>query len=552
MHYVFQILLYQLLFLGVYQLIKREPFFQLNRFFLLVSLAISFMLPFVDFSGWQISFASESITQLNSFLLPEVFVGENNFSSSSSSFSEVATSLQSQFYTGLEILYWVGFSISLSLLYVKLKSLYIQIDSRVSHLVEGNKVIYLKNSTEAFSVFNYIFLGDQLDAQQKQLILTHEQAHVQFYHSLDNMFTALLQVVMWFNPLIFLFQRELQLVHEYQADAKVCQAFTRKAYTLQLLNFSFSTHQLSLMSPFYTTSLIKNRITMLQKKSNHISSIVKYSVITPVLFLAFTLSLSAQENLPKDEQALLEKYTKEIFVLSETDRKLMYEKFITKLEKNDDGIYTKDSYYRFKAFSIYTNENAKGKQGKTLTKEFVEGFDESTKELLNTSYEDFLVEMKKRIAENPTKYTEKTVDVNEEIEAVPFASVFRVPIYPGCSELEENEELRKCMSEKIADHVNTNFNLQKAKNFGIPGVNRVYVRFTIDEQGVIERIDARSSHPELSEIGKNAIASLPKMDPGINNKNEAVSVVYTLPITFQLPEKEAQNSNKEDTEIDKN
>lgn len=540
MHFVFQIVLYQLLFLGVYQLIKREPFFQLNRMYLLVSLGASFIFPFIDFTIWQIPLASESITQLNSVLLPEVLVGEVT----SSSASEVGAQLHRQFYVGLEIIYWVGLSISLSMLYVKLKSLYVNIDSHMIHLVEGSNLIYLKNSTEAFSVFNYIFLGDQLDTKQKQIILTHEQAHVRFHHSLDNILLALFQVVMWFNPLIFLYQRELQLVHEYQADAKVCEAFTRKAYTMQLLNFSFSTHQLSLMSPFYTTSLIKNRITMLQKKSNHISSLVKYAIITPVLFLAFTLSLNAQENLPEDEQALLEKYKKVLSIEFEKEG-LSNEDFerIFHFEKDESGRMTKEGFYKLRAAFELTEEKYSEKY-KIIGSNFNEDYESYLKN------KDVSSVMMLISSEN-----EKEISLTQNISAqnslentVPFASVFRVPIYPGCSELEENEELRKCMSGKITDHVNTNFNLQKAKNFGILGVNRVYVRFTIDEKGVIERIDARSSHPELSEIGKNAIASLPKMEPGINNKNEAVSVVYTLPITFQLPEEELN----QETEIEKN
>ena len=544
MHFVIQIILYQLLFLGVYQLIKREPFFQLNRMYLLITLGASFVLPFIDFSGWQIPLASERITQLNSVLLPEVFIGEATIGTT----SQVSMSFVDQFYIGLEHLYWLGLSVSLSLFYVKLKNVYVNINSHMIHFEEGNKVIYLKNSTEAFSIFQYIFLGDQLNAEQKQIILAHEQAHVKHHHSLDNSLVALLQVLMWFNPLIFLYLRELQLVHEYQADAKVCKVFTRKAYTLQLLNFSFSTHQLSLMSPFYTTSFIKNRITMLQKKSNHFSSLVKYAIVTPILFLAFSFSLNAQENLPKDEQALLEKYTKEIFLLSQTEKNLMYEKFITQLEKTEDGIFTKDSFYKFKAFSIYTNESVIKKEGKTVTNEFVEKFDESTKELLNTPYEDFVIQMKERIAENPEKYTEKRISEYDEIEVVPFATTFRAPIYPGCDESQENEAIKQCMSEKITAHVAEHFNTSVAKDLDLSGVNRVYVRFMISKEGNIEDVDARSAHPILSEEGKRVIKSLPTMQPGINKDETAVGVMYTLPITFQIPEEEVNEA----TEIQKN
>lgn len=542
MHFVIQIILYQLLFLGVYQLIKREPFFQLNRLYLLITLGASFVLPFIDFSGWQIPLASERITQLNSVLLPEVFIGEATIGTT----SQANMSFVDQFYIGLEQLYWLGLSVSLSLFYVKLKNVYVNINSHMIHFEEGNKVIYLKNSTEAFSIFQYIFLGDQLDAEQKQIILAHEQAHVKHHHSLDNSLVELLQVLMWFNPLIFLYLRELQLVHEYQADAKVCKVFTRKAYTLQLLNFSFSTHQLSLMSPFYTTSFIKNRITMLQKKSNHFSSLVKYAIVTPILFLAFSFSLNAQENLPKDEQALLEKYTKEIFALSEKDESLVYKEFIANLEKDENGIFTKESVYKFKAFTIFLKETVKGEdKSSKLNSEESEA---NMKKMLNTSYEEYLTNSKSRITEDPLKYSEKTVDVNEEIEAVPFATVYRVPIYPGCDDSQENEAIKQCMSEKITAHVAEHFKTSVAKDLDLSGVNRVYVRFMISKEGKIEEVDARSAHPILSEEGKRVIKSLPTMQPGINKDETAVGVMYTLPITFQIPEEEVNEA----PEIEKN
>ena len=49
MKYILEVFLIQLLFLGIYELfLKKETFFQWNRFFLLLAFGSSFLLPFVQ------------------------------------------------------------------------------------------------------------------------------------------------------------------------------------------------------------------------------------------------------------------------------------------------------------------------------------------------------------------------------------------------------------------------------------------------------------------------------------------------------------------------
>jgi uncharacterized membrane protein len=82
-----------------------------------------------------------------------------------------------------------------------------------------------------------------------------------------------------------------------------------------------------------------------------------------------------------------------------------------------------------------------------------------------------------------------------------------------------------------------NFDIKKAKQFGVEGINRIYVRFKITDEGNVTDVQARSSHPKLSDEGENIIKSLPQMKPGME-KGKAVNVIYTLPITFTVPEVE--------------
>lgn len=130
---------------------------------------------------------------------------------------------------------------------------------------------------------------------------------------------------------------------------------------------------------------------------------------------------------------------------------------------------------------------------------------------------------------------EEVADIgdDEDIDDVPFASIQEVPIYPGCEKFKTNEERKQCMSAKITDFVNKKFDTSLGNELGLTGVNRVYVRFTIDKTGKIVNVQARSSHPRLTREGERVVSKLPDMKPG-KQRDRPVGVIYTLPITFQV------------------
>lgn len=516
-----QILLYQSLFLLAYQLIKREPFFQLNRFYLLLSLAASFMLPFLEWSWFQFSVEQETFQKLNSVYLPEVVIGKD--SASTTQMVQQQTSID--YISILENIYFLGFSIAFGLLYIKIEHVLQLIQEHISSTEKNFKIIYLKDCKEAFSFYNYVFVGNGICQNEQATVLAHEQEHVKLKHSLDNSFVAVLRVLMWFNPLLYYYQKELQLLHEYQADAKVCKKYNPKKYAWQLLNTAFETQNMSLMSSFYNTSFIKNRITMLQKRNKNSQSIFKYAIVTPILLMAFSFNLAAQSSLPEDEQALLEKYIDEI-KSKKMESLLDYISGLRESNKKNE-IPSKEDYYKGKAMMFVIFENSE---------EF-----EDLQDLIYTDYKTFLRNVEDGKV-NLTKASE--IDYKESYDSsVPMASVDRVPIYPGCDENLTDEELRKCLTEKIRLHINSNFKTSLASKLGIEGQTRIYVRFAIAKDGNIADVTARAAHPDLSDEGERVVNSLPKMKPGIHNE-EAVSVIYTLPITLMVPEKKETKEGK--------
>ena len=118
---------------------------------------------------------------------------------------------------------------------------------------------------------------------------------------------------------------------------------------------------------------------------------------------------------------------------------------------------------------------------------------------------------------------------NQSGEAVPFAVIDEVPVFPGC---EEAEDKRACFNEKISAHIMKNFNYPKeAKEKRIEG--RVAVMFTIGKDGQIRDIQRRGPDPLLEAEVDRIISTLPKMQAG-RQDGQAVDVPFSIPITFKL------------------
>lgn len=123
-------------------------------------------------------------------------------------------------------------------------------------------------------------------------------------------------------------------------------------------------------------------------------------------------------------------------------------------------------------------------------------------------------------------------EVEEDIE-VPFAVIENVPVFPGCENKTGNDAKKQCMSEKITQFVNKNFNTELAGDLGLSGRQRINVVFKIDKSGNIIGVRARAPHPGLEKEAQRVIGKLPKMQPG-KQRGKAVTVQYALPIIFQV------------------
>ena len=472
--YILEVIVFQALFLAVYQLwFRKETFFNINRIYLISTALLAFVLPFMQFELFQ----NQIPLRENMFFLPEVVI--------TTEASEVAAAPipQETDWSIYLLLYAAGVFFSTGMLFRKYQEI-----QRYFRFKRKNdttpKMITIPNSDAAFTFMGTIFIGENINAEAKAHIMAHEEVHLKHWHGLDLMLFELMRVVFWFNPLVYIYQNKLAEIHEFIADAQAMRKTEMKTYYNQLLNTAFGTQHISFINTFFNHSLIKKRIVMLQKQSKQRAGL-KYLVLIPVIAGILTYVGCTDDN-----------------GLAENKAALTLEEQVADLEATLDA-----------------KEEISIEERKLVSN------------LLNKANQKALPPPPPSLNEDAVIEVVETQS-QKEINDVPFAVVEEVPVFPGCESLQTNAERKKCMSEQVSQLINANFNTKVGEELQLKGVQRIYTRFRINENGDIVDIESRASVPELEKEAERVVSLLPKITPG-KHKGKNVGVLYSLPIVFQ-------------------
>ncbi len=352
-----------LIFWAFYQIfLKKDTFFERNRYYLLLTVSLACLAPLLEMPVSEVvNFEEmpakvreayiigmreneglgqkEEITNIDS--LPHKLSSPLQVFSLTKLFSSKSINWQ-------EILVWIygaGVLISVILFLVRIGKLLLLISqfqrlagtsstdnvnssktkvSPVGKDLEGAlkniKVIPNENAS-TFSFFNYLFWDNSLNMSEKeeQQILLHELAHIKGKHSYDLIFIELHKIIFWFNPIIYLYQKELINQHEFIADSKALNLSNTDSYISLMVSSLFKSLQLNLTHSFHNPQ-IKQRIKMLntQKtsglKGNAKSMLAGLIIGCVVVGFACTKGLEkmAQESsFKKAEKALMSDYLAE-------------------------------------------------------------------------------------------------------------------------------------------------------------------------------------------------------------------------------------------------
>ncbi|MBW1655709.1 M56 family metallopeptidase [Flavobacterium quisquiliarum] len=275
-----------LLFYCVYFfLLRRETFFNSNRWFLLSGLIISSILPILSYTKviW-IDVAPNLNSNIQSALLsaPEKQSSDNNWS-----FIILG-------------LYVIGFLIFLLKLAVDFYSLNSIIKGKKVKQQADFKFIDTEENIAPFSYFEYIVYNSSLyTVTELENIIEHEKVHSDQNHTIDVLISRFFSIIFWFNPIVWLYKKAISQNLEFIADSEASKKLAdKKAYQYTLLKITTHENCVAITNHFYQ-SLIKKRIVMLNKNQSKKRNSWKYYVVIPALaafVLLFQIEVIAKER----------------------------------------------------------------------------------------------------------------------------------------------------------------------------------------------------------------------------------------------------------------
>lgn len=194
------------------------------------------------------------------------------------------------------IFYFVGLSFFLIRQLVGLMRLAAMIRTSEKEMVSHSAILCIIDcKIQPFSWFRYIVVSkDDAKSNYFPIILRHELTHVERCHSVDRTIFDLFACIFWFNPFVWLLRREIQTVHEYQADENIIKSgIDAQQYQLLLIRKSAGENTFALANNFLERDLHK-RIHMMKTIHTNTSRKWQYALLLPgVAISLIALSLPA-------------------------------------------------------------------------------------------------------------------------------------------------------------------------------------------------------------------------------------------------------------------
>ena len=261
--------------------LERLSIHHFKRYYLLLAVFISVAIPFVTFYTY-VNITPTPITQGITYPTP---VNTTNFETIQIPIDYTSTILWTIYGIGV-LVFGVKFGLNLSRI---IKNI-----TKHEHIKSfGFTLVLVPVKTIPHTFFNYIFLNktDYFENKIPQEVLLHEQTHAVQKHSIDIIVIELLQMVFWFNTLLFFIKRDIKLNHEYLADASVLkQGVSTKKYQYTLLNYTTGATTYSLANAINYPSL-KKRFKLMKTQTSKQNVLWRTFLIAPLLaLLVFSFS----------------------------------------------------------------------------------------------------------------------------------------------------------------------------------------------------------------------------------------------------------------------
>ena len=514
LHYDLKVARLIAVFYMFYRLLAaRETFHRLNRMVLLVSLALSLLLPLCVVTVHrtvEVASMPQPTTSVGMAEAGEIVEDEDSNSTG----------------TILAVVYLLGVAFCLARTSINIWSVRrliarcreVAVPSYIHGDIGGMRLFVADDAkVKPFSWMRTVVLSrkdyenDLADgARGQSIVLAHECGHVACRHSVDMLFVDMVVALQWFNPVVWLLRQDLRTVHEYEADARVLsQGFNAYQYLSLLVQKAAGDAGYSVANGISMSSIVSKRVIMMTKNQSSRYSWAKLLYIVPIV----AISLAATAKTVVDYKVVEMPETAEAAATDDD-----------KLYVVDDKVAVVSDTTTYRSIRLGSGkESLFVVDGNVMTKEDVLKIDPKTIESISVAKDKASVKKWGSKADNGVVFI-TTKGANSSENALATDSVLMIPeempSFPG-GVMALMEFLQKNVKYPV-----------EAQKKGVQG--RVLVSFVVEKDGSLSEIKTvKSVDPLLDEEAVRVVKSMPKWEPG-KQKGKAVRVKYNVPISFKL------------------
>ena len=536
-----------MLYLPYMLLLRRESFFRFNRLMLLGILLLSLVLPLCNIPGMSLD--HQPVVQAAQVQMLEIGFPVHVLSE----VQVLAEAQESNAFTFslfhlLTLTYIIGMVVLLLTRLWQIGRLQFGLKRGVLwHSDEQGVRIYCHSGdVTPFSWMKNIVINEKDYNEAGREIVLHEMGHIKGRHSWDVVLLTLVQMLQWWNPLVYVLGISLRDVHEYEADDFVLkQGVSAQGYQLLLIRKAVGSGAYAFANSF-NHSLTKKRITMMKKIKSNPWMRSKALYVIPVAALALSAFATPKFVAPvEDAVAKLEGKSTEIspdLQAPEEKRKVVEVKSVPRIVV--DGK------------EMSPHEALKAVQGKEIKNSLATQPDGSTVLSINTTKSTDITEenLLQALDLNAEDIASVTVVNKENTIYIETDSIYNVVAenaqFPGGD--------AGCF-KFIAEHIRYP---KLCQEFGVHG--RVIINFVVEKDGSLTNIKKlRGAGKELSEIevtaykkehpdseekleagqdlgdllyeeAERVVKLMPKWKPAKDKDGNIVRSSFILPISFRL------------------
>lgn len=265
-------------------LMSRDTFHTFNRFAILSMMLLSLVLPLVHLSLDSEAGINRGTVALEGLVAQTVVADGGNGVGEGLSLTQV-----------LLAAYVLGVVLFVGKALLSVGSLLRLIRrARCVEVRNGIRIYTMQGDISPFSWFRYIIMSEKDWQENRREIVLHEMAHIRRCHSMDVAVCNMMIVFQWYNPAAWLLKRELQTVHEYEADEAVLSAGVDATHYQMLLIRKAVGERLFSMANNLNHNSLKKRITMMKIKRTNPMQKAKVAFVLPLA--AMTVAAFASQK----------------------------------------------------------------------------------------------------------------------------------------------------------------------------------------------------------------------------------------------------------------